>query len=57
MTYTVDYQVGTYSGSIEISVDDGDDTEQIIAVAKRTLWRKSGGHPPPHYAQIFRVRT
>ena len=56
MTYTIDYQVGTYSGSIEVSVDDDANTDEVIAIAKRMLWRKSGGHPPSHYAQSFKVR-
>jgi hypothetical protein len=57
VTYVVDYQIGSsYSGTIEVVADDGAETDHIIAIAKRQLFRRSGGHPPPHYVQIFKVR-
>jgi len=42
MTATVEYSIGTYSGTIEVSCDENDDNEYIIARAKSALRRKCG---------------
>lgn len=43
MIATVAYQIGTYSGSIDVACDPDHDEDQIIATAKRALKRKCGG--------------
>jgi hypothetical protein len=47
MTSTVRYQVAAYAGTIEVhNVDENDETDYVIARAKRDLTRKSGGSLP-----------
>lgn len=51
-TYTVKYQVGTYSGTIEIWAEEDADHDYIIAKAKRILYKN--GHPGMVY-ESFKV--
>lgn len=44
-TYTVKYQVATYSGTIEVRADDDADSDQIKAMARAKLSRQSHGLP------------
>jgi len=50
---TVNYQVATYSGDITIDHDPDDDSEIIIAKAKKILRRQCGGLPLGY--QSFKV--
>lgn len=45
-TYTVSYSIGTYSGTVEVSVDPDTDSEVVLARAKSTLRRQAGGTLP-----------
>jgi hypothetical protein len=40
---TVAYQIGTYSGRIEVNCGPDDDQDDVIASAKAALKRKCGG--------------
>jgi len=40
---TVEYQIGTYSGRIEVHCGANDETHDVIAAAKASLKRKCGG--------------
>lgn len=54
MTALVRYRVGTYSGDIVVtSVDPGEETETVIARARKILERRSGG-PLPLGAESWR---
>lgn len=44
-TYTVSYQIGTYAGTIEVSADENDDTDVVIARAKAKVNRLYGPMP------------
>ena len=47
MISTVAYQLGTYSGEVRVfGVDQDDETEHVIARAKRQLIRDAGGSLP-----------
>lgn len=48
-TATVEYQVATYKGSVEVMCDENDDEEYIIAKAKRIVINRSGGSLPLGY--------
>ena len=37
--YKVKYQVGTYSGVVEVTADENEDYQVIIAKAKRIVYR------------------
>ena len=52
-TATVEYQVATYSGTVDVMCNEDDDNDQIIAKAKAVLRRKSG--PLPFGYQHFEV--
>ena len=43
--WSVDYQIATYSGSVEVNVDDDADKEEAIGKAKRDLQRRYGQFP------------
>lgn len=49
MTAIVEYQVATYSGTIEVYCDENDEHEYIIAKAKRIVTQKAGGSLPFGY--------
>lgn len=51
---TVQYQIATYSGTIDVNIGDDDDENTIIARAKAHLIRKSGGSLPYGY-QHFQI--
>lgn len=52
MTATVKYQIGTYSGEVKVyNVDPNDETEHVIARAKRQVFR---GAFPPFGAESWR---
>jgi hypothetical protein len=53
-TYTVKYQVATYSGTIEVRADDDADSDQIKAMARAKLSRQSPGGLPMGY-QSFKI--
>jgi hypothetical protein len=40
---SVDYRIGTYSGTIVVAYEPDDDNETLISRAKRELRRKCGG--------------
>jgi hypothetical protein len=40
---TVKYQHGTYSGTVTVTCDDNDDTDIIIARAKKQLFKDAPG--------------
>lgn len=44
--YTVSYQIGTYSGTVEVTADENAENDQIIAKAKRILRQRAGGSLP-----------
>lgn len=54
LEWTVDYQVGTYSGVIAVMADEDSDTEHVVALAKRRLYRD--GHPGM-CSESFRVTS
>jgi hypothetical protein len=43
---TVEYQIATYSGEIDLMVDENAENEHIIAQAKNILRKQSGGSLP-----------
>ena len=49
-TVEVKYQVGTYSGTVEVTVDEDADYDYIIAKAKRLLYRDA--HPGMVYESL-----
>lgn len=51
-TYKVKYQVGTYSGTVEVWADENEDHDVIIAKAKKKLY--NGVHPGMVY-ESFKV--
>ena len=54
MISTVAYSIGTYSGEVRVfNVDPDDETEHVIARAKKQLTREAGG-PAPFGAQSWR---
>lgn len=48
-TATVDYQIATYEGTVDVMCDENDDEDFIIAKAKRIVTRSSGGSLPYGY--------
>lgn len=46
---TVDYQVATYKGSIDVMVQENDDHDHIIAKARALVIRRSSGSLPMGY--------
>lgn len=52
----VEYDVATYSGTIEVGCDENDDDETVVAIAKKQLARKSGGSLPFGYQRFTVVR-
>jgi len=46
MSATVKYHVATYSGEVEVTCDPNDETEYILAKAKRLVTRQAGGFLP-----------
>lgn len=48
-SFTVKYQLGTYAGTISVNADENDDSETVIARAKKALERKAGTLPYPCY--------
>jgi hypothetical protein len=54
ITATVEYQVATYSGTIDVTFFEEVDNDVVIARAKAILIQKSGGSLPYGY-QHFRV--
>lgn len=57
MIATVEYQVATYRGKIDILCKPNEETDSIIARAKRLLRVRSGGSLPsePMGYESFRV--
>ena len=55
MTRTVRYQVGTYSGTVTVNCDENDDTDYVIAKAKKQLTQRSGPFPAGPIYQSWRV--
>jgi len=53
-TAIVEYQIATYSGKIEVSCDENDENEFIIARAKNQLRRDAGGSLPYGY-ESFKI--
>jgi hypothetical protein len=51
---TVEYQIATYSGSVEVPAYPNDDNDILIARAKAQLRRQTG--PLPLGSQSFKVR-
>lgn len=49
MIARVRYQVGTYSGEVQVGCDENDENETIIAKARRIVKQKSGGSLPLGY--------
>jgi hypothetical protein len=45
MLSTVKWQIGTYSGSVEVLSEPDEDAESVIARAKRRVMRDFGPHP------------
>lgn len=52
MIATVKYQVATYSGEIKVLCSPDDETDHIIAKAKRMLRQRSGGSLPYGYEKF-----
>ncbi|SEJ16221.1 hypothetical protein SAMN05192553_102698 [Cyclobacterium xiamenense] len=46
MTATVKYRVATYEGEIQVPCDPNEESEAIIAKAKRIVTRQAGGSLP-----------
>lgn len=55
--YTLDYKVGTYSGTVTVNAEEHDDNETIIARARRMLMQRSGGVPLGLNATSFVIRN
>ena len=53
--YTLHYQIGTYSGTIEVTVDPDAEREHIIAKARRVLARRAG--PLPFGAESWDIES
>lgn len=53
----VHYQVATYSGDLLIYCDSDDDSEHVMAMAKRELIRQGGGLPLPLGYQRFTITS
>jgi hypothetical protein len=53
-TVTVKYQIATYSGEIQVTCDPDDESEVIIAKARRILTRQAGGSLPFGY-ESFKI--
>lgn len=49
MIATVKYQITTYSGEIDINCNENDESDYIIAKAKRIITQKSGDSLPFGY--------
>jgi hypothetical protein len=52
---TVKYNIGTYSGEVEVTCEPEDDNEQIIAKAKKLLKQKVGSYPAGMYYEHYKV--
>lgn len=44
--HTVSYQIGTYSGTIEVTSGTDAETDEVLAKAKRLLRQRSGDTLP-----------
>ena len=54
MRATIQYQIATYSGTVEVFFDDPDaDNDYLVARAKRQLRQRAGALP--HGIEIFKV--
>lgn len=49
MTAKVKYQIGTYSGEVQVNCNENDEDESIIARAKRIISQRAGGTLPFGY--------
>jgi hypothetical protein len=49
MRATIQYQVATYRGQVELKCDDNDEDDYIIAKAKAIVKRQAGGSLPYGY--------
>ena len=47
MIAIVQYRIGTYTGEVRVFCDPDDETETVIATAKRIVRNRSGGSLPP----------
>jgi len=54
MMAKVKYQIATYSGEIRVPCEDNDESEHIIAKAKKILRQRSGGSLPYGY-ESFKI--
>lgn len=55
VTYTVQYDIGTYSGTIRVVADENADSDHVLALAKRSLVRRAGPLPMGLYYQSFKI--
>ena len=49
MTAEVEYQIATYSGTLTVNCEENEESETIIARAKRILIQRVGGSLPFGY--------
>lgn len=54
-TYQVAYTLGSYSGRVTVHADPDAEDVEIVAIAKRELYRRAGGAPTGLYYESWKV--
>jgi len=54
---TVEYQIATYNGTIDVNCDPNDDNDVVIAKAKAQLKRKVGTFPFGYQSWVVKSRN